>query len=49
MKPFTKIVLAVFSLVALLHLLRLVFSWELQYFRLRWEIEVKSAETLLVS
>lgn len=28
MKPFTKIAIAVFSLVALLHLLRLVFGWE---------------------
>ena len=28
MKPFTKIAIAVFSLVAILHLLRLVFGWE---------------------
>lgn len=28
MKLFTKIAIAVFSLVALLHLLRLVFGWE---------------------
>ncbi len=28
MKPFTKIAVAVFSLVAILHLLRLVFGWE---------------------
>lgn len=28
MKLFTKIAIAVFSLVAVLHLLRLVFSWE---------------------
>ena len=28
MKPFTKIAIAVFSLVAVLHLLRLVFGWE---------------------
>lgn len=28
MKPFTKIAIAVFSLVAVLHLLRLIFGWE---------------------
>ncbi len=28
MKPFTKIAIAVFSLVSILHLLRLVFGWE---------------------
>ena len=28
MKPFTKVAIAVFSLVAILHLLRLVFGWE---------------------
>lgn len=28
MKPFTKIAIAVFLVVAVLHLLRLVFSWE---------------------
>jgi len=28
MKPFTKIAIVVFSLVAILHLLRLIFGWE---------------------
>ena len=28
MKPFTKIAIAVFSLVAVLHLLRVIFGWE---------------------
>lgn len=28
MKPFTKIAIVVFSLVAVLHLLRLIFGWE---------------------
>jgi len=28
MMPFTKIAIAVFSLVAVLHLLRLIFGWE---------------------
>lgn len=29
MKPFTTIAVAVFSLVAIVHLLRLLFGWEL--------------------
>ncbi|MFA4828248.1 MAG: hypothetical protein WC855_06495 [Thermodesulfovibrionales bacterium] len=28
MKPFTKIAIAVFSLVAILHFLRLIFGWK---------------------